>query len=318
MKAAPFAYARPSSLAEAVAELARAGGEGKVLAGGQSLVPVLAMRLARPPVLVDINAVAGLSALGLDDGWLHVGATVRQQQVEYDERAAAVPLLGLALPWVGHRELRSRGTVCGSLAHADPAAELPAVAVCLDATLEAAGPDGRRTLRAREFFAGAMTTRLEPGEVLVRASFPVAGPGEGFGFAEFARRHGDFALAGVAVRVRSEPRQAVLAAFGVSDRPVFRDVTGLLDAVGDTDGTDGPDGAGGGDDVGRIAAALAGPMRELAGEIVDTGGDAHASAGYRRRLFAVLAARELAAARVRAGAAPDPAGRRTPPPEGSQ
>ena len=315
MKAAPFAYARPSTLDEAVAELTRAGGEGKVLAGGQSLVPVLAMRLARPPVLVDINAVAGLSALDLDDGWLHVGATVRQQQVEYGERAAAVPLLGLALPWVGHRELRSRGTVCGSLAHADPAAELPAVAVCLDATLEAAGPGGRRTLRAREFFAGAMTTRLEPDEVLVRASFPVAGPGEGFGFAEFARRHGDFALAGVAVRVRSEPRQAVLAAFGVSDRPVFRDVTGLLDAVGDTAAGD-MDGAG--DDVDRIAAALAGPLRELAGEIVDTGGDAHASAGYRRRLFTALAARQLAAARVRAGAAPGPAGRRTPPPEGSQ
>jgi 2-furoyl-CoA dehydrogenase FAD binding subunit len=298
MKAAPFAYARPSSVDEAVAELARAGGEGKVLAGGQSLVPVLAMRLARPSVLVDINAVAGLDRLELSDGWLHVGAAVRQRQVEYDERIAAVPLLGLALPWVGHRELRSRGTVCGSLAHADPAAELPAVAACLDATLEAAGPDGRRTLRAREFFDGAMTTRLEPDEVLVRASFPAAGPGEGFGFAEYARRHGDFALAGVAVRVRREPREAVLAAFGVSDRPVARDVTGLLDAI---DGTSGGDG----DDAGRIAAALAGPLRELAGEIVDTGGDAHASAGYRRRLIAVLAARQLAAALIRAGRSGD-------------
>jgi 2-furoyl-CoA dehydrogenase FAD binding subunit len=298
MKAAPFAYARPSSVDEAVAELARAGGEGKVLAGGQSLVPVLAMRLARPSVLVDINAVAGLGRLELSDGWLHVGAAVRQRLVEYDERTAAVPLLGLALPWVGHRELRSRGTVCGSLAHADPAAELPAVAACLDATLEAAGPGGRRTLRAREFFDGAMTTRLEPDEVLVRASFPAAGPGEGFGFAEYARRHGDFALAGVAVRVRREPREAVLAAFGVSDRPVVRDVTGLLDAVdGMSDGDR--------DDAGRITAALAGPLRELAGEIVDTGGDAHASAGYRRRLIAVLAGRQLAAALIRAGRSDD-------------
>lgn len=319
MKAAPFVYARPSSVDDAVAELARAGGEGKVLAGGQSLVPVLAMRLARPAVLVDINAVAGLDelapgrdALGRDA--LEVGATVRQRRVEHDERAATVPLLGLALPWVGHRELRSRGTVCGSLAHADPAAELPAVAACLDATLEVAGPSGRRTLRAREFFTGALATRLEAEELLVRASFPAAGPGEGFGFAEFARRHGDFALAGVAVRVRRAPREAVLAAFGVSDRPVVRDVTGLLEALGDLAG-DGPDQGPGHAHVDRIAAALTDPMATLAGEIADTAGDAHASPGYRRRLLAVLAARGLAGALVRAWSAPDPAGRRTPPPE---
>jgi carbon-monoxide dehydrogenase medium subunit len=283
MKAAPFAYARPATVDAAVAELARAGGDGKVLAGGQSLVPVLAMRLARPAVLVDINAVAGLDELSLDrdstadGGTLHVGAAVRQCRVEHDERAAAVPLLGLALPWVGHRELRSRGTVCGSLAHADPAAELPAVAACLGATLEVAGPSGRRTVPAREFFAGAMTTALAPDELLTGVRFPVAGPGEGFGFAEFARRHGDFALAGVAVRVRHSPREAVLAAFGVSDRPVVRDVTGLLDLGPDED-------------------QLAGPLTELAAGIVDTGGDAHASAGYRRRLFAALAAQELARA----------------------
>jgi carbon-monoxide dehydrogenase medium subunit len=274
MKAAPFAYARPATVAAAVAELARAGGDGKVLAGGQSLVPVLAMRLARPSVLVDINHVEGLSELSLDrDGAHHalsVGATVRQRRLEHDERAAAVPLLGLALPWVGHRELRSRGTVCGSLAHADPAAELPAVAACLNATLEVVGPAGPRTVAARDFFAGAMTTALGPDELLTAVRFPLAGPGEGFGFAEFARRHGDFALAGVAVRVRRSPRQAVLAAFGVSDRPVVRDVTSLLDGALTED-------------------ELAG----LAGEIVDTGGDGHASAGYRRRLVGALAAQEL-------------------------
>ncbi len=287
MKAAPFAYARPGTVDAAVAELARAGGDGKVLAGGQSLVPVLAMRLARPSVLVDINQVAGLDELSLDrgdghggeggegheGGTLYVGATVRQRRVEHDQRAAAVPLLGLALPWVGHRELRSRGTVCGSLAHADPAAELPAVAACLDATLEVAGPSGRRTVAARDFFAGAMATALGPDEVLTAVRFPVAGPGEGFGFAEFARRHGDFALAGVAVRVRRSPRRAVLAAFGVSDRPVVRDVTTLLDGSLEEN-------------------QLAG----LAREIVDTGGDGHASTGYRRRLFAALAAQELATA----------------------
>jgi carbon-monoxide dehydrogenase medium subunit len=287
VKAAPFAYARPATLDGVLAELAASGGEGKVLAGGQSLVPVLAMRLARPSILVDINGVEGLDQISLNDGVLRVGATARQRDVERDERTATVPLLGLALPWVGHRELRSRGTVCGSLAHADPAAELPAVAACLDATLEIAGPGGRRTVRAGEFFTGAMTTVLGADEVLVGVSFPAAGPGEGFGFAEFARRHGDFALAGVAVRVRRSPREAVLAAFGVSDRPVVRDVTDLLDTTGATD-------------VDRIADALAGPMTALAEEIVDTGGDAHASVGYRRRLLAALGARELA--RAQAGA----------------
>ena len=285
MKAAPFAYARPATVDGVLAELAASGGEGKVLAGGQSLVPVLAMRLARPSILVDINGVEGLDQIVLNDGVLRVGATARQRDVEQDERTAAVPLLGLALPWVGHRELRSRGTVCGSLAHADPAAELPAVAACLDATLEIAGPGGWRTVRAGEFFTGAMTTRLEAGDMLVRACFPAAGPGEGFGFAEFARRHGDFALAGVAVRVRRSPREAVLTAFGVSDRPVVRDVTDLLDTTGAADAE-------------PIAAALAAPLADLAREIVDTGGDAHASAGYRRRLFAALGARELARAQV--------------------
>src|SRR5579875_599087 len=195
MKAAPFAYARPATVEEAVAELAGSDDEGKVLAGGQSLVPMLAMRLARPALLVDINAIPGLDELSLRDGTLHVGAAVRQRRAERDEIAASVPLLGMALPWVGHRELRSRGTVCGSLAHADPAAELPAVAACLDASLEVTGPDGRRTLRAREFFTGTLTTLLGPADLLTGVRFPAAGPGEGFGFAEVARRHGDFALA---------------------------------------------------------------------------------------------------------------------------
>src|SRR5690606_458748 len=132
VKSAPFAYVRPVTVEQACAELA-ADDDSKVLSGGQSLVPVLAMRLARPSTLVDINAVAGLDELGVVGGRLRVGATVRQRRVERDELASRVPLLHKALPWVGHRELRSRGTVCGSLAHADPAAELPAVACCLDA-----------------------------------------------------------------------------------------------------------------------------------------------------------------------------------------
>ena len=297
MKAAPFAYARPSTVDEALAELARAGGDGKVLAGGQSLVPVLAMRLARPSVLIDINAVDGLGIFSINGHGLEIGATVRQRQAESDERTSAVPLLAMALPWVGHRELRSRGTVCGSLAHADPAAELPAVAACLDASLEVIGPDGPRTLRAREFFTGAMSTQLGPADLLVRARFPVAGPGEGFGFAEFARRHGDFALAGVAVRVRTSPREAILAAFGISDRPVVRDVTGMLDESLPPDGGP-PDG--GPLDAGRLTEALTVPMSALAEEIVDTTGDHHASTAYRRRLLTALATQELARAQARA------------------
>ena len=301
MKAAPFDYVRPATVGEAVGALAEAGDEGKVLAGGQSLVPVLAMRLGRPAVLVDINAVAGLGELSLGQDALFVGATVRQRQAEHDPAAAAVPLLRMALPWVGHRELRGRGTVGGSLAHADPAAELPAVAACLDAALDVAGPSGRRTISARDFFTGPMTTVLGPDELLLGARFPVAGPGEGFGFAEIARRHGDFALAGVAVRVKLSPpgdvAEAVLAAFGVSARPAVRDVTSWLTSAPAL-----PAAAPGEPGQAGLARALTPAMAALAGEIVDAPGDMHASAAYRRRLFTVLAARELAAARARAAA----------------
>jgi 2-furoyl-CoA dehydrogenase FAD binding subunit len=293
VKAAPFDYVRPRTVADAVAVLAGAGDEGKVLAGGQSLVPVLAMRLGRPAVLVDINAVAGLDELSVSANALYVGATVRQRRAEHDPLAAAVPLLGLALPWVGHRELRSRGTVCGSLAHADPAAELPAVAACLDATLDIAGPSGRRTVSARDFFTGPLTTTLTPDELLLGVRFPVARPGDGFGFAELARRHGDFALTGVATHVTRAPdgalRQATLTAFGISSRPVTRDVTALLASVSAD-----PD----------PVRALTAPMSALADELVDTPGDMHASTSYRRRLFTALAARELARAHQRATADP--------------
>lgn len=285
MKAAPFAYVRPDTLDEAVAALGEADGDGKVLAGGQSLVPVLAMRLGRPGTLVDINAVAGLDELSRTRDGLRVGATVRQRRVERDASASAVPLLGMAMPFVGHRELRSRGTVCGSLAHADPAAELPAVACCLDTSLEVTGGRGRRTLAARDFFTGAMTTALEPDELLTAAIFPAAGRGDGFGFGEVARRHGDFALTGVVCHVcvvSGKPSAATLCAFGVSDRPVTRDVTDLL---AEFDGA--PD-------------TLREPLARLADEIVDTAGDAHGSTAYRRRLFTVLAARELARAYDRA------------------
>ena len=284
MKAASFAYVRPATLDDAVAELTATDGDGKVLAGGQSLVPVLAMRLGRPGTLVDINAVAGLDRIERRGSVLRVGATVRQRSVERSPESAAVPALGLALPFVGHRELRSRGTVCGSLAHADPGAELPAVASCLGATMEVTGPAGRRRVAAPDFFRGAMTTALGVDEILTAVELPVAAPGEGFGFAEIARRHGDFALAGVVTRVRSvdgEVREAVLSGFGISERAVTRDVTDLLRSSVD---------------AADLQAALRDGMADVAREMVDTAGDAHGSQSYRRRLFGVLGARELARA----------------------
>jgi 2-furoyl-CoA dehydrogenase FAD binding subunit len=253
MKAPPFAYVRPATLDDVLAELA--GGDAKVLAGGQSLVPVLAMRLGRPATLVDINSVAELHGFEAVAGALRIGAAVAQRTVERAAQTRAVPLIGMALPFVGHRELRSRGTVVGSLAHADPAAELPAVASCLDATVEVTGPAGRRRIPAGEFFAGAMTTAAGPEDIVV-------------------------AVECVATMVRVDHggtvAQARLTGFGISDRPVTRDVTHL---VGDQD--------------------LREPMAELAAEVVDTAGDGHGSTGYRRRLFAVLAARELAKALTR-------------------
>ncbi len=282
MKAAPFAYHRPASVADAVETLA--GGDAKVLAGGQSLVPVLAMRLGRPGTLVDIASLSELGRFERRGDELCVGAAVRQRRVERDRLTAAVPLIGRAMPFVGHRELRSRGTVCGSLAHADPAAELPAVAACLGAVVEVTGPRGDREVPAAEFVTGAMTTAVAADELVTGVRFPTAGAGEGFGFAEIARRHGDFALAGVVVRVRTGStglRDATLVAFGVSDRPVVRDVTDLLSS-------------------GVTEAELRPATDALAGEVVDTGGDAHGSTAYRARLLGVLAARELARAHAEA------------------
>lgn len=287
MKPAPFAYVRPGTVADVVAELARDG--SKVIAGGQSLVPVLAMRLGRPTQLVDINAVAELGRLSQGDGSLHVGATVRQRQLQRDELVASVPLVRLALPWIGHREIRSRGTVCGSIAHADPSAELPAVACCLEATMVLTSSRGARRVAAVDFFTGALSTAVEPDELLSEVVFPVARPREGFGFGEFARRHGDFALAGVAVRVRTDDAGSVearLSCFGVSDAPVSRNVSVELRAALDRTGSR-PSRT-------ELASALIEPAAAVAEELVDTGGDSHASPAYRRQLIRGLIARELA------------------------
>ncbi|MGC5628168.1 FAD binding domain-containing protein [Georgenia sp. Z1344] len=290
MKAAPFAYVRPTRLADVVAELVAADeqGGGKVIAGGQSLVPVLAMRLGRPGTLVDITQVPELGQVGVSDGVLRIGAAVRQRRIEREYRGT-VPLLSQALPWIGHREIRSRGTVCGSLAHADPSSELPAVALCLGATLDVAGPDGRRQVAADDFFVGAMTTALGPTDVVTSVRMPLPGRGEGFGFSEVARRHGDFALAGVGVRVRirdGEIRDAHVTSFGVSDRPQRRDLgPALAEAITRSDGS-----------ATDLASRLTEATDAMAADVVTTGGDSSGSPAYRRRLVRTLAARELARA----------------------
>lgn len=290
MKAAPFAYVRPTTPQDVVAELAaaQAHGEAKVIAGGQSLVPVLAMRLGRPTTLVDITRVERWQQIETADH-VRIGAAVRQRTVER-HRDLGVPLLSRALPWIGHREIRSRGTVCGSLAHADPASELPAVALTLGARFGVNGPKGTKELTAAEFFRGAMTTALQPGEVLEYVDFPRARPGQGFGFAETARRHGDFALVGITAMVETDGdrvRRAQIGAFGVADRPQLIDVT---DAVGEL-----LSGEVQRADAGRVTDALA----EAADALVTTGGDKHASAAYRRRLVRVLGGRELISATQR-------------------
>ncbi|MFC6706812.1 FAD binding domain-containing protein [Flexivirga alba] len=288
MKPAAFAYVRPGTVEEVLAELGREG--AKILAGGQSLVPVLAMRLGRPSTLVDLNAVPELKELSRDGGHVRVAAMVRQRQVQYDPVSEAVPLLRLALPWVGHREIRSRGTVCGSLAHADPSAELPAIATCLDATMTLRSSRGSRDVAACEFFAGAMTTVMEPDELLTAVRFPVAAAGEGFGFGEVARRHGDFALAGVAARVKTDADHvaASITCFGVSDRPAKADVSAQLQVALEQTGRapSEPD----------LRRALGEYAEEVAAQVVDTVGDAHASQAYRRQLTVGLLSREISRA----------------------
>ncbi len=272
MKAAPFAYRSVSSVTEALDALA-ADPEAKVLAGGQSLVPMLAMRLARPTALIDVNHVDELTGLRRDGAWVQVGALVRQRDLERSAEVAAIPAAAMALPYVGHRELRNRGTVGGSLAHADPAAELPAVAVTLGAVLVARGAGGQREIPARDFFTGPLQTALRPGELLTAVRFPAARPGDSFAFEEVARRHGDFAICGVMAAVHRENHQvtsATVGLFGVGDRPVAVNVTEAVTA-----GTDAAD-------IGRQVADGLSPS-----------GDFHASASYRRRLAAALTGRCL-------------------------
>jgi carbon-monoxide dehydrogenase medium subunit len=226
MKPAPFRYFAPETVDEAVGLLREHGDDAKVLAGGQSLVPMMNLRLAQPAVLVDVNRIPALAYVRDDDGHTAIGATTRHHEVTgSDLVAAAQPLLRTAATFIGYPAIRRRGTIGGSIAHADPVAEMPCVALALDAELVAAGPLGRRRIPAREFFLGYFTTALAPDEVLVEVRIPRRNGG-GWAFQEFSRRSGDFAIVAVAVTVSAVDGgidDARIAIAGVADTPVRAD-----------------------------------------------------------------------------------------------
>jgi carbon-monoxide dehydrogenase medium subunit len=282
MKLPPVEYEAPTTVAEAIDLLAEHLDEASVLAGGQSLIPLMALRLARPAVLIDINGIDELSAVSATNGWVAIGSMTREYIAEKSEAVAdTVPLLAAALPLIGHEAIRSRGTIGGSLAHADPAAELPAVARALDADFVVRGPSGDRVIPAAQWFEGYLTTSRRPDELLLEVRFPIAGPGTGVSFQEVTRRHGDFAIVGLAVSlvlsggVISDAR---LALAGVSDVPVRAAAAEDL-LAGERPSTE----------------LFAEAARRATGDI-DPPADLHGSSDYRKTVAAAIVRRGLRAA----------------------
>jgi carbon-monoxide dehydrogenase medium subunit len=224
LKPAPFAYAKARSLEDAIALLAGHQGEAKLLAGGQSLIATLNMRLSHPSLLVDINGVAGLDGISVKDGVVEIGALTRHAALERSaDIAKHAPLIAKAMPHIAHPAIRNRGTIGGSLAYADPAAELPACLVALDGELDITGPAGKRTVKAEAFFKGLFETELGAHDVLSAVRFPAAAPEMRVGFAELARRHGDYAIVGLAAAAKANARglsDVRLVYFGVGSTPV--------------------------------------------------------------------------------------------------
>src|SRR3954469_4018224 len=271
MKPAPFTYHRATSAREAVDMLAAAGDEGSVLAGGQSLVPLMNFRVAQPAHLVDINFVDELDYIRVDDGFLAIGARTRQATLASSaDVASAGPLLSEAIGSVAHPPVRHRGTVVGSIVHADPAAELPACLLALDGEVVLHGPDGERRVPAREFFTGPLMTAKQTGELATEVRVPVAnGDGAGHALVEFSRRHADFAVAGVAISGDA------IALFGVADTPLRA--------------SDAEQRLAGGGDAGEVAeAATAG---------LQPNDDVHGGAAYRRRVARACVERAIRRAR---------------------
>jgi aerobic carbon-monoxide dehydrogenase medium subunit len=277
VKPPAFDYEAPESVGDAVALLA-GGADAKVLAGGQSLVPLLSMRLAFPDLLVDLHRIDGLDRITRAGGHLVVGAMARQRQAERDDAVLdGCPLVARALAHVAHPQIRTRGTVAGSVVHADPAAELPAVAVALDARVRAVGPAGERTIEAADLYLGMLTTSLAEDEVVVAVEFPVAPPDSGAACVEVARRSGDYALCGAAAQVTVADgvvSEARVALFGVADRPVRAVATEAKVA-----------GRPVGEAPGAVAAAIAAD--------VEPTHDTDLPADYRRQLAAVVTKRAI-------------------------
>ena len=276
MKPAPFDYYDPTTLEEALALLQEHGDDAKLLAGGQSLIPMLNMRLARPRVLIDLNRVEGLAYMREEAGHLAIGAMTRHADVERSPLVAQrQPLLAEAMRHVGHVQIRSRGTIGGSLVHADPSAELPAVMVALEAVMRVTGPGGVREVPAEAFFLMYFTTTLAPDEILTEVRVPPLPPRTGYAFEELARRHGDFALAGVACTVTLSDTGAVsdcrLGLTGVGMTPVrAREAEALFVATGDAH---------------KAAEVVMGAI------MPDS--DIHGTAEYRQELAGVLTERAL-------------------------
>lgn len=284
MKPAPFVYHAPRTVAEAVAVLGEVGQDGKILAGGQSLIPLLNMRLATPGHLVDINGVQGLVEVTLDRASVRVGALVRHTQLERDAAAGqALPLLHQAVGYVAHPAIRNRGTTVGSVTHADAAAEMPAVLALSDGVVEAVGTGGAREIAWSDFFLGPLETSLGPDELVVAVRFPLFPPATGTAFAERARRHGDYALAGVASAVTVEDGVVTAA------RLAFVSVTQVPDCLDVTEAVAG----------GEPAGLDWSVCRELVRDHVNPETDIHATAEYRAMLAAELAVRTLSAAAAR-------------------
>jgi CO/xanthine dehydrogenase FAD-binding subunit len=288
MKPPTFEYYRPTTLEEALDLLAQHGDQAKPLAGGQSLIPAMNFRLARPAVLVDINHISELSHIRAEAGELSVGGLTRQRDVE---RSAIVrrlaPLLHEAMPFIAHLAIRNRGTVGGSLAHADPAAELPAVALALGARVRARSRTRDRWIRSEEFFAGLFSTSLNPDELLVEMAVPRWPERSGCAFEEVSRRHGDYALAGSAAVVTLDAQgrcaHARVVLLSVGDRPVVAEQVGRI-LNGEV----------------PSAASIEAAVQAAASQDIDPPTDIHASSEYRRHLAAVLTRRALGRAFARA------------------
>jgi aerobic carbon-monoxide dehydrogenase medium subunit len=289
MKPARFDYYDPRSLEEALALLDAHQGDSKVLAGGQSLMPLLNMRLARPKVVVDINQVKELNYIRSTDGSVGIGANARQRALQTETLIAArLPILREAAYYIAHPQIRSRGTICGSIAHADPAAELPALALALDADMTLTSAKATRTVAAEAFFQSFFTTALEANEILTEVRFPAPPKDTAWSVLEISRRHGDFALAGIVAGLALDPDRQVISRarlvyFGVGPTPI------RVEAA----------------EAALVGQAAAEPVLEAAAQIakqgIDPSNDIHATEEYRRAVTATLTKRALRAALQKLG-----------------